>query len=443
MVTTSQTASELRVNLDQDAVRKTVRHQIVVIGGGAAGITVTAQLLSREKALDIAIIEPSEQHFYQPGWTLVAGGQFRYEDTVRDEQSLIPQGATWIKDAVVKLDPDHNAVLTQDGTLVQYDFLVVCPGIQIDWHKIKGLPEALGQGGVTSNYRRDLTLYTRQLIQHDFQGGTAIFTYPNTPIKCGGAPQKIMYMADDCFKQRSGVGVNSRVVFCSAGAKMFAVPAYNEVLEQVVARRGIETHFHHNLIEIRPETREAVFEVATDGSPDQVVMSYDMIHVVPPMSAPDFIKESPLAVPNNPGGWVDVDRDTLRHNRYPNVFSLGDASSLPTSKTAAAVRGEAPVLVNNLLAVLHHQPTLHTYDGYTCCPLITGYNYTVMAEFDYNNQPTPSFPLNPAKERWSMWLVKKHLLPYLYWNRMLKGKPFEGAMLKPINALVGYRPKSP
>lgn len=442
MTLSTDSSTTLTANLGQDGPRKTLRHQIVVIGGGAGGVTVTAQLLAHNPNLDIAIIEPSEQHHYQPGWTLVAGGQFRMEDTVREEQALIPKGSTWIQDAVVKLDPDHNTVLTQDGLQIQYDFLVVCPGIQIDWHKIKGLPEALGKGGVTSNYRRDLTLYTRQLIKHDFTGGTAIFTYPNTPIKCGGAPQKIMYMADDSFKQRSGVGVNSRVLFCTAGGTMFGVKTYSDVLDQVVARRGIEPRFHHNLVEIRAETKEAVFDVTQNGETHQAVISYDMIHVVPPMSAPDFIKNSPLAVPNNPGGWVDVDKYTLRHNRYPNVFSLGDASSLPTSKTAAAVRGEAPILVANLLATMQQKSLQGTYNGYTCCPLITGYNNTVMAEFDYDNRPVASFLINPAKERWSMWLVKKHLLPYLYWERMLKGKPFEGDLLKPLQGIVGYRPKS-
>ena len=189
MVTTPQNVAQLSAPLEQDAARKSVSHQIVIIGGGAAGITVAAQLLDQDRGLDVAIIEPSSQHHYQPGWTLVAAGQFKFEDTTRDEKSLIPKGVTWIQDAVVKLDPDNNAVLTQDGILVKYDYLVVCPGIQLDWHKIKGLPEALGKDGVTSNYRRDLILYTRQLLE-TFKGGTAIFTYPNTPIKCGGAPPK-------------------------------------------------------------------------------------------------------------------------------------------------------------------------------------------------------------------------------------------------------------
>jgi len=441
MVTTPQQASQVVTGLPQSeliSTRQPVRHQIVIVGGGAGGITVAAQLLKLRDRLDIAIIEPSDQHYYQPGWTLVGGGQFKFADTVRDEATVIPRGVTWIKDQVVTLDPDHNTVITAAGVQVLYDYLVMAPGIQIDWNQIEGLPETLGKNGVTSNYSHVHTQYTWELLQ-TFQGGTAIFTYPATPIKCGGAPQKIMYMADDTFKQKSGVGVNSRVMFCTAGGSIFGVKAYAKVLDQVVARRGIEMKCFHNLKAVRGEAQEAVFEVTTDEGVQDVVLKFDLLHVTPPMSAPDFIKTSPLAVPNHPGGWVDVSPATLQHHRYANVFGIGDATSAPTSKTAAAVRGQAPVVVNNLLSAMDQQPLPQTYDGYTCCPLITGYNYTVMAEFDYDGNPVASFLMNPAKERWSMWLVKKHLLPFLYWQRMLKGAPFEGEMLQPIRRLLGKK----
>jgi sulfide:quinone oxidoreductase len=409
---------------------QTYSHQIVIIGGGAAGITVAAQLLAQNKNLDIAIIEPSDKHYYQPGWTLIGGGIFTLEQTIRNEKDLLPDGLTWIKDYVETLDPDRNLVLTNQGKRVEYDYLVVCPGIQIDWHLIKGLPEALGKGGVTSNYSKDYAPYTWETIQN-FQGGTAIFTHPATPIKCGGAPQKIMYMADDFFKSKSGVGTHTKVIFCTADPQMFSVPAYSTVLEQVVQRRGIEVGYQHNLKEIQADTQEALFDAITPDGVKEVRLKYDMIHVTPPMSAPNFIKESPLALQNKPpGGWVDVDKHTLQHNRYANVFSLGDASSLPTSKTAAAIRGQAPVLVENLLALINSEKLTGKYDGYTCCPIITGYNSTVLAEFDYDKNLLSSFFLDPTKERYMMWLVKCYLLPWLYWNRMLKGKPFERNTLK-------------
>ncbi|MBE9041061.1 NAD(P)/FAD-dependent oxidoreductase [Oscillatoriales cyanobacterium LEGE 11467] len=401
-------------------------HQIVVVGGGTAGITASAQLLASRSSLDIAIVEPSDKHYYQPGWTLVGGGVFEMAQTERNEKDCIPQGVTWIRDSVAKLEPDGNAIVTESGLRVTYDYLILCPGIQINWHLIKGLPEALGKGGVTSNYSKEYAPYTWETLQN-FQGGTAIFTFPATPIKCAGAPQKIMYLADDVFKGKSGVGERTQVMFCNAGASMFAVPEYRATLDKIVEERGIQVKFKHSLKEIKPDTREAIFDVTTDGGVEEVSLHYDMIHVAPPMSAPDFIARSPLA---SPAGWVDVHRETLQHDRYPNVFSLGDASSLPTSKTAAAIRKQAPVLVSNLLAMMDSRSGARKYGGYTCCPLITGYGKTVMAEFDYTLKPTSTFPFDPSQERYSMWVLKKTVLPWVYWNRMLKGKSFEGDWLK-------------
>jgi sulfide:quinone oxidoreductase len=404
-------------------------HQIVVVGGGAAGITVTAQLLAQDKTLDIAIIEPSDKHYYQPAWTLVGGGQYQLKDTERNEKDCIPDGATWIQAYVEQLDPEQNLVITRDGKRIQYEYLIVCPGIQIDWHLIKGLPESLGKGGVTSNYAKEYAPYTWETIKN-FRGGNAIFTFPATPIKCAGAPQKIMYMADDIFRNH-GIRDRTKVIYGLAVAKLFAIPGYCESLEKIAQRRQIEIKYKHNLKEIKPDTKEAIFDVTTDNGVEEMSLKYDMIHVAPPMSPPDFIKNSPLA--GNEGtakGWVDVDKYTLQHNVYPNVFSLGDASSLPTSRTAAAIRKQAPTLVENLLALITTRKLTGQYDGYTCCPLITGYGKTIMAEFDYNGQPISTFPIDPTQERYSMWLVKRYVLPWLYWNRMLKGKPFEGDMLK-------------
>lgn len=390
--------------------------QIVIVGGGSAGISVAARL-SRilGRTANMAIIEPSSDHYYQPAWTLVGAGTFRKESTRRDEETLIPKNAVWIKEAVVEFHPGANLVVTHGGKKIGYKFLVVAAGIQTNWNKVAGLPEAVGKGGVCSNYSYETVSSTWQSIQN-FKGGTAIFTHPNTPVKCGGAPQKIMYMADEAFRKQ-GVRERSRIVLAIANANLFHVDKYREVLEQVVRRKQIETLFLHNLIAIKPETKEAVFRKL--DSNDEVILKYDMIHVTPPMGPPDFIAQSPLA---DTGGWLDIDKYTLQHLRYANVFGLGDCSNLPTSKTAAAIRKQAPVMVNNLLAQINGQPLSARYDGYASCPLVTGYGKMVLAEFDYDKKPQETFPFNQAKERWSMWILKKYLLPILYWQGMLKGR---------------------
>ncbi|MCU0542613.1 MAG: NAD(P)/FAD-dependent oxidoreductase [Oscillatoriaceae cyanobacterium Prado104] len=413
------------------AITKTLHHQIVFIGGGSAGLTTASILLKKNKSLDIAIIEPSHKQHYQPGWTMTGGGVFKIEDTVKDKKDFIPRQTTWIAEQAVKLDPENNTVLTRSGILVKYDYLIVCPGIQLDWHLIKGLKEALGKDGVTSNYAFNYAPYTWELIKN-FPGGNALFTFPNTPVKCGGAPQKVMYMADDTFR-KLGVRQRTNVMFLTPLTQLFTVAEYSALLDNVVRERQIDVKFQHNLKEIKSANKTAVFDIFDDRGAvvGEVTHKYEMIHVTPPQSAPDFIKQSPLAVPGSACGWVDVDKYTLQHDRYPNVFSLGDASALPTSKTAAAVRKQAPIVAENLLAFIDSRPLLHQYDGYTCCPLITGYGKTIMAEFDgYSGKVLSSFPLNPVKERWLMWQMKTTVLPWIYWHRMLKGESFEGDYIK-------------
>ena len=391
-----------------------VHHKVVIVGGGNAGISVAARLKRSLKDLDVALIEPSEKHYYQPLWTLVGGGVVNKKATERSEASVIPKDVTWIRDAVTEFRPEENVVLTSSRR-IGYDFLVVAPGIQLNWGKVAGLPEALGTGGVCSNYSYDLVDKTWEAIKN-FKGGTAVFTHPATPIKCGGAPQKIAYLADETFR-KNGVREKTNLLFMSGQPSIFAVEKYAKTLREVIQRKGIEAKFRESLVAVDGPAREATFENLDSG--ERTVIHYDLLHVVPPMSAPDFIRNSPLA---NSDGWVEVDKDNLRHLRYANVFSLGDASSLPTSKTGAAIRKQAPVLVKNLVsAILGRQPAA-TYDGYTACPLVTGYGKLVMAEFDYNNEPQETFPFDQSKERWSMYQVKARLLPKLYWWGILKGR---------------------
>ncbi len=390
-------------------------HEVVIIGGGNAGISVATRLCRAPGSPDVAIIEPSSKHYYQPLWTLVGGGVFPKEQSEHDEASLIPAKATWVHDFVAEVHPDENLVVTGEGKRVSYDFLVVAPGIQIDWGKIKGLTESLGKDGVCSNYSYEYVDNTWEFIR-SFKGGNAIFTQPSTPIKCGGAPQKIAYLADDHFR-KSGVRDRSNVTFATAGATIFGVKKYAAALEKVAARKGIDVRFRHELTEIRSASKEAVFQNL--DTKETVVLPYDMIHVTPPMSAPDFIKKSLLA---NEAGWVDVDKNTLQHVRFPNVFSLGDASSLPTSKTGAAIRKQAPTLVDNLLSLKRGRPLARQYDGYTACPLVTGYGRLILAEFDYTSTPRETFPFDQSKERYSMYLLKAYGLPAMYWHGIMTGR---------------------
>jgi len=394
-------------------------HQVLIVGGGTAGLTVASQLLNRENPPDVAVIEPSDEHYYQPLWTLIGGGVFPKEESARPMREVMPKGVTWIKESAASFDPDANTVTTAEGNTYGYDYLVMAAGIQVNWDEIPGIADAVGnpETGVVSNYDYNTCESTWQAIQDFPKGGTALFTEPTTGVKCGGAPQKIMYLADDAFR-RQGVRDGSRIAFMKAKGKLFSSPPYEETLYDVVDRKGIELNLMTKLVEVKPDSKEAVFRnLETD---EQTTETYDLLHVVPPMGAPDFIADSPLS---NEEGWVDVDAKTLQHNTYDNVFALGDNSSLPTSKTGAAVRKQAPVLVDHLMAAIEHvEPTNGAYDGYTSCPLVTGYGRLVLAEFDYDKVPQESFPFDQTEERYSMYALKAYGLPRMYWNGMLKGR---------------------
>lgn len=398
---------------------ETSHHTLLVIGAGTAGLTMAAMMAKKMKNPDVAMMDPADTHYYQPAWTLVGAGAYDLKATARPMADLIPKGVTWIKESAAEFFPEQNLVKTKEGHSYSYDFMIVAPGIQVNWGKIPGLKESLGSHGVCSNYSVEHVEYTFDVIKN-LKKGTAIFTNPNTPIKCGGAPQKIMYLASDYWRKH-GVLKDLDVKFNSAGGVIFGVTKFAETLKKVIARYGIETNFLHNLVEIRPEKHEAVFDILKDGKAvDQKTYTYDMLHVTPPMSAPDFIAKSPLADAN---GWVDVDKNRLQHVKYANIFGLGDATNTPNAKTGAAIRKQAKTVGINLWQMMQAGSITNPdqYTGYSSCPLLTGYGKTVLAEFDYQNNPMPSFPFNTAKERLSMYLLKKYALPLMYWKAMVKG----------------------
>ena len=414
-------------------------YNVVVIGAGTGGIMTAAQIKNQKRDASIAIIDPAETHYYQPAWTLVGAGAYDYNKTGRPMSSVIPKGCDWVKDAVTTIDAENSKVNTANSGELSYDVLVAAPGIQIDVDGIPGLKEGLEAGVVCSNYTDPKK--TWELVQK-FKGGNAVFTQPTTPIKCGGAPQKIMYLADDHWA-KTGVKSDTNVIFATPGSVIFGVPDFAKTLTKVLQRKNIHFKPFYAISKIDVANKEVHFTNAKPGENHCVVnegnglsertegdsayvIPFDLLHLAPPQSAPDFIKNSPLSN-GTPGGWIDVDINTLQHNKYPNVFAVGDAAALPTAKTGAAIRKQAPVVAGNVVAMLNsNKITDAQYEGYSSCPLVTGYGKMVLAEFKYNNvrdsDPFLSKFVDTTKENYSMWILKKFGLPYMYWNRMMKGK---------------------
>lgn len=389
--------------------------QVLIIGGGNAGISTASQLLRRKKDLQIAIIEPSDKHYYQPAWTLVGAGVFDIKKTIRTEASVMPHNVKWIKEAAAFFQPQKNTVTTTEGNSYTCDYLIVAPGIQLNWGDVKGLKETIGKNGVTSNYSFKYAPYTYECLKNIKPGDTILFTAPATPVKCGGAPQKVMYMTAD-YLRRKGILKDVTLEFVSGGSMLFGIKKYAASLQKMVDKYGITLHFKYDLIEIDGEKKEATFKLMNSGT--TVTRKFNMIHVTPPQSAPDFIRQSLLV---DEKGWIDVDKYTLQHTKYQNIFALGDATNTPNAKTGAAVRKQVPVLVKNLIALIEHRSMTGKYSGYGSCPLTVGYGKLVLAEFGYDNKIMETFPFDQAKPRRSMWLLKKYILPWLYWHKILKG----------------------
>lgn len=396
-------------------VSSTHKHRVVIIGAGTGGISVAARLKRALPDLDLAIVDPATHHDYQPAWTLVGGGAYQAKDSRRALHTCLPTGVVHVPCAVVALLPDQKQIALENGICLTYDFLVIAAGIQNHWDAIDGLEEALGKNGVTSNYRYDLAPYTWDVIRH-FHGGNALFTQPAGAIKCPGAPQKAVYLAADHFRK---TGVPAHVEFHTAATTLFGVPFYAQALEKVMDTYGTKVRLGSTLIQVRGSQKVAVFESTVNGRLVQQEVPYEMLHVVPPQSAPDFICESTLADAN---GWLDVDKYTLRHTRYPDIFGLGDCTSTPNSKTAAAIKSQAPVLVGNLLHALLGRGNTEFYDGYSACPLTTSNDKVLLAEFTYGGVTTPSFSHDPRVPRRFYWWLKRHFMPFLYWNIILKGR---------------------
>jgi sulfide:quinone oxidoreductase len=396
-------------------------YDVIVVGGGSAGIAVASSLLKRRPQLDIVVVEPRYKHFYQPGFTMVGGGIFSPVQPQTFTKKVMPSGVRWIEAAAASFEPEHNQITLEDGSRLGYRQLVVAPGLKLDWDAVEGLRESLGKNGVTSNYRFDYAPYTWELVKK-LRSGRAIFTQPQMPIKCAGAPQKAMYLSCDHWL-RNGVLDDIDVSFCNAGGVLFGIDHYVPPLMEYVKKYNAGLDFFHNLVAVDGEAKKAWFDVSEPGKETRrEEMDFDMLHVCPPQTAPDFVRNSSLA---NEAGWVDVAQDTLRHTRYGNIFSLGDACSAPNAKTLAAARLQAPVVAENLIAVFDGKDPTAEYNGYGSCPLTVEKGKIVLAEFGYGGKLLPTFPewlIKSDEPSKVAWFVKEKMLPTVYYQLMLKGR---------------------
>jgi sulfide:quinone oxidoreductase len=393
-------------------------HDVLIIGGGNAGISLAARL-HRYGVTDLAVVEPKDHHLYQPLFSHVAGGKAKAAEAIRSQASVTPPGVRWIRDGAWVVNAVANTVTLNSGDQITYNHLVVCPGLQLDWDKIPGLEAAVHSPFGASHYEFDLAPKAWTLLS-SLKTGTAVFTMPSGPVKCAGAAQKPMYLACDYWKQR-GVLDDIRVVMVQPYPTVYGVPGVDEELNRKIAEYGIELRLNSELTAVDPLGRTVLIRDNATGATEEI--RYDVLNAVPPQSAPDWLKATDLPAPGDGGGFVHVNPETLRHVRYPNVWSLGDAAATANSKCGGALRKQTKVLAKNLVAARKGTPLTRKYNGYAVCPFTVSRSTVVFAEFDADYRPMPTIPKVPTwKESRASWLVDRDVFPQVYWNLILKGR---------------------
>ncbi len=441
------------------AVASDAKGKILIVGGGLAGMSTAARFTNELSNPDITVIEPNKDSVsYQPGQTLVGAGLWNQSDITYKRDDFIPSGVKVITEQAMEFDPENNTVTTDKGTKISYDYLVIAAGVKLNYAAIKGL-ENIGElysagenktavkqmtdMGIASIYSADGSTATWSLMQKfiaDAKSGKkvkGVFTHPNTPIKCGGAPKKIMYLTNARLKEE-GARDNADLHFYPNGGAMFGVKEYHEAIKSQFEREGFKWSYKHNLIAVDGAAKTATFnhhwkekgawdedleEFGIELKSEEVVVSYDFLHVTPPMKAPDEIANSKLG---SSKGWVPVTKETLQHVKYPNVYALGDIAAVPMGKTGGSARKQYKIVVNNIISMMEGNAKAITtnpkYEGYTVCPLITTIGTVMLAEFNWTKKPTPMVPLDPTQERYIWWLLKIYLLKPMTIYGMLSGK---------------------
>lgn len=415
-----------------NAFSSKAKGKIVIIGGGSAGISMAARLKRWLDKPDITLIDPSDRQFYQPGFTLIASGVYQPDEVWKKQEDCIPGGIRWIKDSVAAVDPVRNRVATVQNGEIPYDFLVLTPGLQINWTKVEGITrETLGQGNAHCIYDFEGAQKTWKALQEFSRtGGKGIYTDTYTKHKCGGAPKKICLLTEH-YTRKQGTRDNVSLNFYTASKQLYDVPFYTPRLLEIYEERNIPIHLNVRVKGVDTAAKQVHFEkIETRGEEKTYtpfVEDYDFLHFTPPMSAPDFVRESGLGWTEGKlaaDAWVMVDKETLVHKTYPNIISLGDVAGIPTSKTSAAIRIQVPIAAKNLISLMEGKEPAEKYNGYAACPIVTDYGHVLLCEFNYEKKPETSFPftmIDTSKEQWLAWLLKVYFLKPMYFYGMLNG----------------------
>lgn len=415
------------------AFSSSAKGKIVIIGGGAAGISMAARLMNWLDEPDVTLIDPSDRQFYQPGFTLIASGVYTPDEVWKKQEDCMPDGVKWVKDSVVAVDPVWNQITTGKNEKIPYDFLVLTPGVQTNWGKVEGITkDTLGQGNAHSIYDFEGAQKTWKAIQElSKTGGRGIYTDTYTKHKCGGAPKKICLLTEH-YTRKQDTRDTVTLDYYTASHELYDVPYYTPRLLEIYKERNVPIYLNVRVKGVDTAAKQVHFEKIEKNGEEKTITpfveDYDFLHFTPPMSAPDFVREAGLGWAEGKlaaEAWVMVDKETLVHSKYPNIISLGDVAGIPTSKTSAAIRVQVPVAAKNLISLMEGKEPTEKYNGYAACPIVTDYGHVLLCEFDYDKKPASSFPftmLDVSQEQWLAWILKVYILKPMYFYGMLNGR---------------------
>lgn len=405
---------------------------IAIIGAGLGGISLSAQLISDLPNAKITLFDADPMLYYQPGFTLIAAGIYDKDDVSYDKKDLINKKVQWVQENVAKLDVESKSLQTTSGATHTYDYLIIATGTTYEFELYKGLSEEIVNDpstNIASIYTADSAVKARDMLKKLAKnGGRAIFAEPNTPIKCGGANKKLNFLLEDLARSEGGRDKLEMHLY-TGGDSMLSSPVHAKMIEQLYIERDMPYSTRHLLVEVDKERNVAIFEklmpYRENGqdkvAKERVEVPYDYLFVIPKMKTSDFIAQAGLSISkgHTAGNWVDVDKYTLQHKKYPYIFAIGDCAGIPKGKTGASIRKQYPVVAKNLIAHLQGQNLEAKFNGYTACPLLTGYGKAVMVEFNYEGAD-PMLPcFGATRESWMNWFIKVYLMKPMVMQGMI------------------------